>query len=129
MLDDDWSCPVLDGIPSGQEGPMNALLTETVPANGPQVLLDTDMSKPLRDDIYEFRKNPRGAKIRVLWFYGETGLAEQPLAVVCTHSFLKDERVVPGKEIERAILIRERYFADQKRDANEVYDFENGRVR
>lgn len=108
---------------------MLTLLKRTVPEHGPRRLLKTDMCKLLRDDIYEFRKNPRGAKIRVLWFYGTTGQSSEPLTVVCTHAFLKDTREVPPEQIEKAIKVREKYFRDQDLGKNEVYDLNDTRVR
>jgi len=129
-MNDDNSCQVLDEILSGNDG-MNALLTRTVPQHGPPALMKTKMCKPLRDDILEFRKNPTGAKLRVLWFYGTTGLRSpsSPLTVVCTHGFLKKQREVPPIEIERAIRLRATYLHDQALGTNEVYGLDLARLR
>ena len=128
MLDDDDWCPVLDGIPAGKERPMLSLLQKTVPEIGPRQLMSTEMCSRLRDDIYEFRKNPKGAKIRVLWFYAPSeGTESNPVSIICTHAFMKDTQEVPSAEIERAKGIRKDYI--ESLEAHEVYDLDDRRIR
>ena len=59
----------------------------------------------LRDEIYELRVGLQGVNYRMLYFFhGRT-------AIVVSHGLIK-ERVVPPKEIDRAVKRRERYLAN-----------------
>jgi hypothetical protein len=56
----------------------------------------------LRDDIYELRASLRGIHYRILYFFhGEA-------AVVLSHGSVK-ERIVPPKEINRAVRHKEKF--------------------
>jgi len=58
----------------------------------------------LRDEIYELRVGLQGVNYRMLYFFhGRT-------AIVVSHGLTK-ERVVPTKEIDRAVERRRRYLA------------------
>ena len=59
----------------------------------------------LRDEIYELRVGLQGVNYRMLYFFH--GRA----AIVVSHGIIK-ERVVPPKEIDRAVERRERYLAN-----------------
>ena len=125
VLDQEDNCQVLDLMDQNPKpgNAMNDILTEKVPQLGPDQLFSTEMCAPLRDGIHEFRKNPRGAKMRVLWFY------DRPSTVVCTHGFMKDERVCPPEEIDFAVRLKDTYESDKESDRLEIYDMDNRRVR
>lgn len=78
---------------------MLALLTRNVPANGPP---REPLSKHLGDGIYEFRKQPKGKKLRVVYFF------DKGQVVICTSAFTKAERTPPA-EIDRAKRFRSEY--------------------
>ena len=66
----------------------------------------------LRDGIYELRVSLQGVQYRILYFFhGE-------IAAVVSHSLIK-ERVVPPKEINRAITRKERFMANPQRHTYE----------
>ena len=74
-------------------------------------LLGHELRRPeadyLRDDIFELRIGLQGVNYRMLYFFhGRT-------AVVVSHGLTK-ERVVPPKEIDRAVERRKRFIADPK---------------
>ena len=72
----------------------------------------------LRDDIYELRVGLQGVNYRMLYFFhGRT-------AVVLSHGLTK-ERVVPPKEIDRAVHRRNRYFQAPKRHAFKPEEYSN----
>ena len=59
----------------------------------------------LRDGIYELRVSLRGVQHRVLYFFHGTS------AAVVSHGLVK-ERVVPPKEIDRAVHRKRRFNAN-----------------
>jgi phage-related protein len=59
----------------------------------------------LRDGIYELRVSLQGLQYRMLYFFHGT------IAAVVSHRLIK-ERVVPPKEIERAIERKKRFVAN-----------------
>ncbi len=59
----------------------------------------------LRDDIYELRASVRGVQHRILYFfYGK-------VAAVVSHGLVK-ERIVPPREIDRAVERKKRFEAN-----------------
>jgi hypothetical protein len=66
----------------------------------------------LRDGIYELRVSLQGLQYRVLYFFYGT------LAAVVSHGTVK-ERVVPSKEIERAIQRKKRFVANPLKHTHE----------
>ena len=63
----------------------------------------------LRDGIYELRVALSGDKTRTLYFFCyETN-------IVLTHTFIKQTKKVPDKEIERAIKYREKYLQQNEK--------------
>lgn len=92
---------------------MLALLEGTVPSFGPPK--GEPVCKFLGDGVYEFRKQPKGKKLRVLWFYGGTAV------IVCTAAFKKAERT-PRVELERARFLRKRYWLARSRDELDIID-------
>lgn len=61
------------------------------------------------------RKQPKGKKLRVLWFYGGTAV------IVCTAAFKKAERT-PRVELERARFLRSQYWLARSQDELEITD-------
>jgi phage-related protein len=59
----------------------------------------------LRDGVYELRIGLRGANYRLLYFFHRRS------AVVISHGIVK-ERVVPAKEIDRAVRHMNEYLSD-----------------
>ncbi|HTQ80933.1 MAG TPA: type II toxin-antitoxin system RelE/ParE family toxin [Thermoanaerobaculia bacterium] len=90
---------------------MVALLRQTLPAEGPP--RGEPLCKPLGSGIYELRKQPKGRKLRVLWFYGVGQV------VVCTYAFSKAERT-PLTRVEQTRMLRKQYFAARSRGEIEV---------
>ena len=79
-------------------------------------LLGHELRRPeadyLRDDIFELRIGLQGVNYRMLYFFhGRT-------VVVVSHGLTK-ERVVPPKEIDRAVKRRKQFMADPKLHAFE----------
>ena len=60
----------------------------------------------LRDGIYELRVSLQGVHHRILYFFHGT------VAAVVSHGLIK-ERLVPPKEIDRAIERKNRFEVDQ----------------
>lgn len=92
---------------------MLALLRQVVPSMGPPH--SEPLCKPLGDGLYELRKQPKGKKLRVVWFYGAGR------EVVCTFAFAKAERT-PRLLVERSRLLRRQYLAARARGAIESLD-------
>jgi phage-related protein len=99
ILDARGHCPVLEFL-ADLQGPqrfaaeqMLALLRQQIPANGPPK--GEPLCKCLGNGLYELRRQPKGKKLRVVWFYGGGAV------IVCAAAFTKAERT-PRTEIERA---------------------------
>lgn len=69
---------------------------------------DPKLFKKLKNDIWEFRTNFAGLQIRLLAFWDKTD--NKKTLVIATHGFIKKVDKVPGKEIERAIRLKVKYF-------------------
>ena len=91
-----------------------ALLRDEIPNNGPPKKMPD--AKPLGDGLWEFRKNPRGKKLRLTWF--EDGAR----FVVCVLAFTKrsTRETSPRDALSRSRLIKKQYFEDKKRGSNTV---------
>lgn len=107
ILDARGRCPVLEFL-TELEGPqrtaaeqMLALLRHQIPANGPPK--GAPLCKPLGDGLYELRRQPKGKKLRLVWFYGGGAV------IVCAAAFTKAERT-PRTELERAKQAKEDYW-------------------
>lgn len=85
------------------------LLFEAIPRGGPPKA--EPLCKPLGDGLFELRKQPKGKKVRVVWFYGGGAV------VVCAVAFTKAERT-PRAKLAQARLLKERYQA--ARTAGEI---------
>jgi len=66
----------------------------------------------LRDGIYELRVSLQGVQYRILYFF------HGAIAAVVSHGLVK-ERVVPPKEIDRAITRKNRFTANPERHTYE----------
>jgi phage-related protein len=92
---------------------MGRLLVVQVPASGPP--RTEPICKPLGDGLFEFRRQPKGKKLRVVWFYGGGAV------VVCAAAFTKAERT-PRTEIERARAHQRRYLEARNNGKLEISD-------
>ena len=72
---------------------------------------DPKLFKKLQNDIWEFRTKFAGSQIRLLAFWDKTDKIET--LVIATHGFIKKVDKVPGKEIDRAIRIKNKYFENK----------------
>ena len=77
-----------------------------------QVDRDPELLKKLSGDIWEFRTLFQGFQYRLLAFWDKTSASET--LVVSTHGFVKKTSKVPDNEVQRAIQIRAKYFADKQ---------------
>lgn len=77
-----------------------------------QVELDPELFKKLADDIWEFRTLYQGHQYRLLAFWDKTSTKET--LVISTHGFIKKRSKVPDNEIQKAVHIRAKYFADKR---------------
>ena len=72
---------------------------------------DPRLFKKLKNDIWEFRTKFAGLQIRLLAFWDKTDNKET--LVIATHGFIKKVDKVPGKEVDRAIRLKEKYFGSK----------------
>ncbi|MBV4360290.1 type II toxin-antitoxin system RelE/ParE family toxin [Pinibacter aurantiacus] len=72
---------------------------------------DPRLFKKLQKDIWEFRTKFGGVQIRLLAFWDKDD--ETETLVFATHGFIKKVDKVPVNEIERALNIRNKYFASK----------------
>ena len=103
--EEDGSCPFLDWL---DEQPVRAqakclLRVERLRELGHE--LRRPEADFLRDGIYELRVSLQGVQFRVLYFFHGSA------AAIVSHGIVK-ERMVPPKEIERAIERKNRYEAN-----------------
>ena len=110
--DDDGSCPFLDWF---SELPTKAqdkcfLRLERLREMGHE--LRRPEADFLRDGIYELRVSFQGTQYRILYFFHAT------VAAVVSHGLVK-ERLVPSKEIERAIERKKRFVANPVKHTHE----------
>ena len=82
---------------------LNTLLQKYVPQYGPPFEND-QIAKRLRNGISEFKASQKRKPkcLRILFF-------EDGKTIICTNAFLK-ETTTPDDQIDRAIIIRSRYF-------------------
>ena len=70
-------------------------------------VLDSELFKKLHDsEIWEFRTSYRGVSYRIMAFWD----VDSNALVLTTHGFIKKTQKTPGKEIEKAIRMREEYM-------------------
>jgi phage-related protein len=105
VVDDRKRCQVLDFLMgSGQSSAhrmMLRFLRLRLPAEGPSH--SAELCKSLGNGIFELRRQPKGPKLRVLFFY------DDGYRIVCTNAFTKAERT-PRPEIELARDLKQQYF-------------------
>ena len=77
-----------------------------------QVESDPELFKKLIDDIWEFRTTYQGLKYRLLAFWDKTSVTDT--LIISTHGFIKKQSKVPTQEIQKAIQIRSKYFAEKQ---------------
>jgi phage-related protein len=92
---------------------MVQLLRVQVPASGPPKT--EPLCKYLGKGLYEFRRQPKGKKLRVVWFYGGGSV------IICAVAFTKAERT-PQTEIERARAHQRRYWEAKEDGQLEISD-------
>ncbi|MEQ8478917.1 MAG: type II toxin-antitoxin system RelE/ParE family toxin [Fulvivirga sp.] len=69
---------------------------------------DPRLFKKLKNEIWEFRTKYSGLQIRLLAFWDKTDNKET--LVIATHGFIKKVDKVPGREIDRALNLKDKYF-------------------
>jgi phage-related protein len=120
VLDDRGRCPVLDFIAAlgaNYEAAKRALLRVLrieLPQDGPPVH-NTQRCKSLGGGIFEIRRQPKGQKLRVLFFY------DDGRRIVCSNAFAKAERT-PRNEVEQARAARQRYLKAKFRRKLEIVE-------
>lgn len=92
---------------------MLQILKQAVPRFGPP--RGEPHCKALGDGVYELRKQPKGKKLRVLWFYGGTAV------IVCTAAFKKAEKT-PRIQLDWARFLRKQYWVARSRGEIEIVD-------
>ena len=106
--DDDGSCPFLDWFAKLQPKLQDKCVVRIERLRE----LGHELRRPdadfLRDGIYELRVSLLGAHHRILYFFHGNA------AAVVSHGLMK-ERVVPPKEIDRAIARKKRFEANPSR--------------
>ena len=72
---------------------------------------DAELFKKLTDDFWEFRTLVQGLQYRLLAFWDKT--SNSNTLVVSTHGFVKKKSKVPDNEIQKAKLLKLKYFEDK----------------
>jgi phage-related protein len=107
VLDHRERCQVLEflgGLAPNYEAAkrrMLELLEDRLPKTGPPVH-NTAISKPLGGGIFELRRQPKGKKLRVVYFY------DSNFRIICTSAFTKAE-TTPQIEIDSARFLARLY--------------------
>jgi phage-related protein len=76
-----------------------------------QIEQDSELFKKLRDEIWEFRTLYQGLNYRMLAFWDKT--ETRNTLVISTHGIIKKRSKMPESEIQKAKLLRIRYFKDK----------------
>ncbi|HVR95625.1 MAG TPA: type II toxin-antitoxin system RelE/ParE family toxin [Thermoanaerobaculia bacterium] len=92
---------------------MGRLLVIQIPTNGPP--RSEPLCKSLGEGLFELRKQPKGKKLRIVWFYGGGAV------VVCAVAFTKAERT-PRSQIERARALQRSYMEAKRNGTLEISD-------
>jgi len=87
------------------------LLLNRIPKAGPPRA--EPLCKSLGHGLFEFRRQPKGKKLRVIWFYGGGAV------IVCAVAFTKAERT-PRTQIERARALQKAYLEDKRDEKIEI---------
>lgn len=113
VVDQRGECQVLDFLAQldpNYEAARHAMLLFLrfrLPAEGPPVN-NVQLCKPLGDGLLELRRQPKGKKLRVVFFYDEG------FRIVCTNAFCKRE-TTPRTELALAKALRQRYLLSKGR--------------
>lgn len=108
VVDHRGHCQVLDFLKElapNYEAAKNAmlvLLEEVLPRTGPP-RQNVQLSKSLGRGLFELRRQPKGRKLRVVFFY------DSGFRIVCTSAFTKAE-TTPQMEIDRSRLLVQLYL-------------------
>lgn len=104
VLDDRGECQVLELLmgSSAAQRSMLRFLRSRLPVEGPP--RSVELCKSLGGGLFELRRQPRGPKLRVLFFYDEG------CRIVCTNAFYKAERT-PRMGVKLARALKRRYFS------------------
>jgi hypothetical protein len=73
---------------------------------------DSTLFKKLSNEIWEFRTLYNGLQYRLLAFWDKSTTEET--LVISTHGFIKKRSKVPNNEIQKAVQIRSKYFAEKQ---------------
>lgn len=87
---------------------MIQFLRYQLPISGPP-RHNVALCKSLGGGVFELRRQPKGHKLRTLFFYDEAN------RIVLTNAFLKAE-TTPRTELELARSLRQQYFAAKLRN-------------
>ncbi len=79
-----------------------------------QIKQDAELFKKLTDEIWEFRTLYQGLNYRMLAFWDKTDFRNT--IVISTHGIIKKRSKVPESEIQKAKLLRIRYFKDKEKN-------------
>lgn len=113
VVDQRGGCQVLDflaQLDSNYDAARRAMLLFLrfrLPEEGPPVN-NVQLCKPLGDGLFELRRQPKGKKLRVVFFYDEG------YRIVCTNAFCKAE-TTPRTELTLAKVLRRRYLLSKCR--------------
>ncbi len=100
--EDDESIPILEWLDSLSNKVQDKCLVKIERLRGLGYELRRPEADYLRDDIYELRVRRQRVNYRMLYFF------HGRIAVVISHGLVK-ERVVPPKEINRAVERKEKF--------------------
>jgi phage-related protein len=75
-------------------------------------LNNPELFKKLGGEIWEFRTNYSKKQVRLLAFWDKSAIEET--LVVATNGFTKKSQKTPKNEIEKAEIIRMRYFKEKE---------------
>lgn len=105
VKDERGHCQVIDFLTGpGKDKARRILLLflqVRLPVEGPPH--SSVLCKSLGNGIFELRRQPRGPKLRIFFFY------DDGCRIVCTNAFIKAERT-PRSEIELARDLKQQYF-------------------
>jgi phage-related protein len=120
VLDSRERCPVLDflGEPNSAHrttrGQLLVSLRVVLPVQGPP-RNNVELCKSLGDGVFELRRQTKGPKLRVLFFY------DDECRIVFTNGFAKT-KMRSKKEIDLAKSLKKQYFAAKSHEKLEILE-------
>jgi len=116
--DDDETCPVIEFLTEMHDQKnarkMLALLKERAPIIG--LIFNENISKQLRDDIYEYKVgHKKGTKLRVLYF------TDAGRIIVCTSAFEKTSKTREDL-IDEAVELKNQYIRDKENNNIQIIE-------